>query len=90
MPGIIPIKNVDNTTMAMFIKLFAIRIVANSFLGFINRDCMILSFEFSDSSISSNWLGVSEKKATSDPEISAENKSSTSNEMISPIKVYIS
>lgn len=71
--------------MAMFTKLLAINIVANNFFGSINRDCMTLSLEFSDSSISSNCTGVSEKKATSEPDISAEIKSKTSKETLIPI-----
>ena len=73
--------------MAMFTKLFAIKIVASNFLGLNNKDWIILSFEFSDSSISSNCIGVREKKATSEPEIRAENNNKTSNETISPINV---
>ena len=53
-------------------KLFEISIVARSNLGlssnFLTRSSLLSSLSLN----SSNWPGESEKKATSDPEISAE------------------
>jgi hypothetical protein len=61
-------------TMRIFIKLFVIRIVANSLLGFCKSLTMGLScFDFSD--ILTISVGDNEKKATSVPDIKAEQKS---------------
>ena len=59
--------------IATLIKLLEIRIVANSFFG----DCsnkLIVCEDFDSSLLSvSLSFGVNEKKATSEPEINAEN-----------------
>ena len=70
---------VDNIIIATFTKLFDINIVANNFFGADKRlftlwwafDSEELSVSFSD--------GLSEKKATSEPDIKAENKSRINN-----------
>jgi hypothetical protein len=69
--NISPIEAKSNT-MAIFIKLFAIRIVAKSFLGFSKSDETIsIGFDFSSKPLSISDR-VSENKATSAPEINAE------------------
>jgi len=71
----------------MFIKLFATNIVANNFFGcfksliIISNDFDLLSFA------SSKSFCVSEKSATSAPDISAEQIKSTSNPTMPVVKV---
>ena len=57
------------STIAIFIKLFAIKIVAKSFFGLSRR--LIINFSLLVSFVSSleKSEGFSEKRATSDPEI---------------------
>lgn len=63
---------------AMFIKLFATKIVANNFLGFVSSRCTISSFfEIDLLVLVSKSEDVKEKKATSEPETSAEQTSKT-------------
>jgi len=77
----------NNMTMAMLIKLFATNIDANNFFGcfkssiIISNDFDLLSFA------SSKSFCVSEKRATSAPDISAEHIKSMSNPRIPVIKV---
>ena len=62
------------STIAIFIKLLATNIVANSFLGLDNRFFTIIKLpgdSFSEDS-SSKSVGVNEKNAISAPEIKAE------------------
>ena len=74
--------------MAIFIKLLATRIVANSFLGFSNNEETIFVFlEVLLSGSTSRSEGVKEKNATSAPEISAENKSRSKHRAILATKV---
>lgn len=62
----------------MFIKLFATKIVANNFLGFVSSRCTISSFfEIDLLVLVSKSEDVKEKKATSEPETSAEQTSKT-------------
>jgi hypothetical protein len=81
----IPSKNkgvieAKSNIMAMFIRLFATRIVANNFLGsdksFFTR---AIRLEGDWSSSVGKSVGDSEKKATSVPEIMAEHNNKTSN-----------
>ena len=66
----IEVKKADKITIATFIKLLAINIVANSLFGFCNNcKTSLCNLSLSISSIS---VGLNEKKATSDPEIKAE------------------
>ena len=73
--------------MAIFIKLLATNIVANNFFGcfkssiIISNDFDLLSFA------SSKSFCVSEKRATSAPDISAEQIKSTSNPTMPVVKV---
>ena len=68
----------------MFKKLLAIRIVANNFLGFCNRVTTgLLSFVCSEILIMS--VLEREKKATSVPEIKAEQKSNKNRKRIATI-----
>lgn len=61
--------NVDSMTMATFIKLFEIKIVANKWLGL----CISFFIGATESFSSSASFDESrEKKATSDPEIRAD------------------
>jgi len=64
--------NVEIITIATLIKLLAIKMVANSFLGFKSR-CRILLL-LADSSFFRLFLSAAEieKKATSEPDIRAE------------------
>ena len=65
---------VDNITMATLIKLLAISIVANSFLGVLSRFIIRKEFIWLESFNSFLFEAVKEKKATSDPDIIAERK----------------
>lgn len=56
----------------MFIKLLAIKIVANSFFGLSSRLIMICSCLDTFPSFTSKSDGLRENRATSEPEISAE------------------
>ena len=77
-PNNVSAKEANNKTIKIFIKLFVIKIVANNFLGFCNKFSTIFSsFLFLESSFKSVF--ESEKKATSVPEINAEQISKTSN-----------
>ncbi len=62
-------------TTAILIKLLATKIVANSFLGFSNNRVIIEPLLPSSSIKSSRSFCESENKATSEPEIKAEQKS---------------
>ena len=65
--------------MAMFIKLFATKIVANNFLGRSNSlDTICVALELVNSP-SSNCVGVKEKSATSTPDTNAEQPNKTNN-----------
>ena len=85
---VIPSKNkslseANKSTIAILIRLFATRIVANSFLGFTNKLRMI--FIFLDpvlSSLVSRSGAVSEKNAFSAPEIMAEQPNKTTSTTI--------
>lgn len=72
----------DKMMIATFTRLFVMRIVANRRRG-VERSCSILEavFDFSFLSMSSSG-GAIEKKATSDPEISAEHNIRTTNKEI--------
>ena len=61
--------------MAIFIKLLAIRIVASSFWGFSISRKISLFFFVLLSFNSLSCFGVREKKATSEPEINADENS---------------
>jgi len=68
--------------MAIFIKLFATKIVAKSFLGFSKSlDIISIGFEFSSELVSKS-VWVNENKATSAPDINAEQSSSKKNNTI--------
>jgi hypothetical protein len=69
----------DKMMIAMFARLFVMRIVANRRRG-VDLNCNILEavFDFSFLSMSSSCDAI-EKKATSDPEISAEQNIRTTN-----------
>ena len=83
----VSLREANNITMAIFIKLFAINIVANNFFGCF-KSSIIISNEFDLLSFaSSKSFCVSEKSATSAPDISAEQIKSTSNPMIPVVKV---
>ena len=69
----IDITYADKITIAIFIKLLAMRIVAKSRFGFCNNP--ITSKCFLSFSISSISDGLNEKNATSAPEINAEQTS---------------
>jgi len=66
------VTNTDKTTIATLIKLLEIKIVARSLLGLPSNRRMSLLRRLWDSSISLSWDGLSEKKATSEPDIIAE------------------
>lgn len=69
-----------SNTMAMFTKLFETRIVANSFFGLVNNRWTIPSFFAMDFfGFVSKSEEVNEKKATSAPEMRAEQASKTTN-----------
>src|SRR5690606_22131043 len=74
--------------MAMFTKLFETKIVANNFFGLPNNRCTIASFFAMDfSRFVSKSEGVNEKKATSDPEIRAEQASKITS--ITPLVIWV-
>ena len=78
----------NNRTMAMFIRLLAIKIVAKSFLGRFNNLWTISNFfEAALFSSALKSVGVSEKKATSAPDINAEQSSKTTSVAIPGISV---
>ena len=71
-------------------KLFEISIVANNFFGASNSFLMIRCVLVSDEFNISFSLGLSEKKATSEPDINAENSNKTNNtirEIIVPTEI---
>ena len=68
-------KELKSKTIAILIKLLATRIVANSFFGFSNNNLTRWRFLLSFSS--SKSVGVNENKATSAPEMSAEQANKT-------------
>ena len=83
----ISLSEANNMTMAMFMKLLATSIEANNFFGCFNSSIMI-SKDFDVlffASSKSFW--VSEKRATSAPDISAEQIKSTSNPIAPVINV---
>ena len=66
------VKFVNKRMAPTFTKLLPISIVANSLCGLLSKRRMFRSALFSDSSSSFNVCGSSEKKATSEAEITAE------------------
>ena len=71
-----------SSTIAIFIKLFATRIVASSFFGRSSSDAIIcIADEFSSSPLSMLDL-VNEKSATSAPDIRAEHANSITSNII--------
>jgi hypothetical protein len=71
------VTNVDSTTMAIFTKLFAMRMVASSLSGK-ESNCTAILFSLELPSLSlSIFPGVREKNATSLPEIIPEIRSNT-------------
>ena len=66
----IEVRYADNITIAIFIKLLAIRIVAKSIFGSFNNFSASIFYLFF--SISCNSVGLSEKNAVSEPETNAE------------------
>ena len=62
----------NKSTTAIFTKLLATKMVANSFLGRSKSRIKICCFEETFPSFTSKSAGVSENKATSEPEIKAE------------------
>ncbi len=78
--NIVLLNEANNSTIAIFMKLFATKIVANNRFGFFNNDItLLIDCVNSASSVSSNDFICREKKATSAPDINAEliNKKST-------------
>lgn len=74
--------------MAIFIKLLETKIVANNFLGLANNRWTMANFFAIDfSSLVSKSDGVKEKKATSAPEITAEQKSKT--KIKTPLVIWV-
>ena len=74
--SVAPIK-ANKITMAIFIKLLATKIVANSFFGRSKRyDIISICLDFASKPVSISVL-VKENKATSAPEINAEQNSNT-------------
>ena len=70
------------STIAIFIKLLATKIVANSFCGFCSRsDTILIALDFSSNSLSISARDK-ENKATSDPEIRAEQSNKKKNKII--------
>ena len=63
---------VDNITIAIFTKLLAISIVANNFLGLVSKSKTLVALGFFSEFKDSLSLASMEKKATSEPETSAE------------------
>ena len=81
------LREANNMTMAMFIKLLATNMDANSFFGCFNSS-IIISKDFDLLSFaSSKSFCVSEKSATSAPDISAEQIKSTNNPIVPAINV---
>lgn len=77
------LRDSNSSTIAMFRKLLATRIVAKSFFGLDSRFCTIPSFfAIAFSLFVSKSEGVNEKKATSAPEIRAEQASKTTSKML--------
>ena len=71
MPNKVSANEVKRSTIKIFIKLLVIRIVANSFRGFLSKlTTMFSSFPLLESSLILVWFR--EKKAISEPEIKAE------------------
>ena len=68
-------------------KLLAIKIVASSFLGLSNKLIMICSCLDTLPSFTSKSEGLSENKATSEPEMSAEDMSRIKKNIILKISV---
>jgi hypothetical protein len=69
--------NENNITIAMLIKLFATKSVARSFLGFSKSFEIIFPLELCSCNVSSTSFCDNENKATSAPEIKAEQNSKT-------------
>lgn len=67
----------NKITTQMLMKLFATKSVASNFLGLSSKRLMILAFLGCVKAASSISCWLSEKKATSDPETIAAQKSST-------------
>ena len=67
---------VEIITIATLIKLLAIRIVARSFFGLFNKFITLRLLMLLDSFKSLLFTAESEKKATSDPDIIADRKTS--------------
>jgi hypothetical protein len=64
----------NSSTIAILMKLFTTKIVANKRLGFLNKlKTLCIDGSIEVSSESSKDFNCSEKKATSDPDINAEN-----------------
>ena len=78
--------NANSNTMAIFIKLLATRIVANSFFGRSNKLAIICMFTDLFSRPSSILDLVNEKSATSAPEINAEQANNITSRIILVIK----
>ncbi len=74
--------NANSNTMAIFMKLFATSIVANSFLGRSSRLAIICIVADLLSILSSILDLVRENSATSAPEINAEQTSNTKSNMM--------
>ena len=70
----------------MFIKLFVIKIVANSFLGFSNNSTTKLAPFVSESSLDKSDC-ESEKKATSVPDIKAELNNNNNNKIMLSVAI---
>ena len=82
------IKKVERITIAIFIKLLAISIVASSLLGFKSKDITLLSEIKLDLLSLLLFFGEILKKATSDPDIRAERNSKTTTK-VRPIRILI-
>ena len=79
-----------NKTIAILIKLLAIKMVANSFLGRSNNFIIWRSLAVYSASVEGKSLGLSENSATSDPDISAEQNNKISNNATPMISVTFS
>ena len=83
------VRESKSKTMAILIKLLATKIVARSFLGFESSFLIIRSFLEGLVSSSSTSTAFNEKKATSAPEIKAEQNSNTNRITILVIAVTL-
>lgn len=75
------VSDAKTSTVAMLIRLFNNKIIAKSRLGFLRKCAMVRSDLFEALATSFMYDGDNEKKATSEPDTSAEHSKSSSNKI---------